>query len=392
MSEKVLRGWKRVRIKEIGKVITGTTPSKNNPEHWGNEILFITPSDYKDYNKWSHNSERKLSVIGKEKLRKKLLPPKSVMVTCIGSDMGKVAITPFPVITNQQINSIIVDEKKAYYNFIYYFLKDRSEELKLLGHSGGSALPILNKSTFENLEITIPESLDEQRAIAGVLSSLDDKIDLLHRQNKTLEAMAETLFRKWFIEEAKEDWEEGVLGDEFDFIMGQSPPGSSYNEKKQGIPLFQGNADFGFRFPKNRIFTTEPKKTAKKYDTLISVRAPVGEQNMAFEECCIGRGVAALRYKHNETFYTYTYFKIKSLMKKIKQYNETGTVFGSITKNDLETLETIIPSSTDVEKFQETVKPIDDKIIQNCIQIRTLENLRDTLLPKLMSGEVRVRV
>ena len=207
MSEKVLRGWKRVRIKEIGKVITGTTPSKNNPEHWGNEILFITPSDYKDYNKWSHNSERKLSVIGKEKLRKKLLPPKSVMVTCIGSDMGKVAITPFPVITNQQINSIIVDEKKAYYNFIYYFLKDRSEELKLLGHSGGSALPILNKSTFENLEITIPESLDEQRAIAGVLSSLDDKIDLLHRQNKTLEAMAETLFRKWFIEEAKEDWE-----------------------------------------------------------------------------------------------------------------------------------------------------------------------------------------
>ena len=124
MSEKVPKGWKSVQIKEIGKVITGTTPSKNNPEYWGNEILFITPSDYKNYTKWSYDSERKLSVVGKERLIKKLLPPKSIMVTCIGSDMGKVVINPLPVITNQQINSIIVNEKRTYYDFIYYFLRN----------------------------------------------------------------------------------------------------------------------------------------------------------------------------------------------------------------------------------------------------------------------------
>ncbi len=234
--------------------------------------------------------------------------------------------------------------------------------------------------------------IDEQRTIASVLSSLDDKIDLLHRQNQTLEQMAETLFRQWFVEEADEDWKEGVLGDEFDFTMGQSPPGSSFNEDGIGTPMYQGNRDFGFRFPENRVFTTEPKRFAKKYDTFISVRAPVGEQNMAKEKCCIGRGVAAFRFKKNPAYYTYTFFKMKSLMDEIKQFNETGTVFGSISKNDFQEMEVIIPPIDKVESFQNEVKPIDDKIITNCTQIRTLTTLRDTLLPKLMSGEVWVEI
>lgn len=203
--------------------------------------------------------------------------------------------------------------------------------------------------------------------------------------------MAETLFNQWFVEEAKEDWKEGVLSDEFDFTMGQSPPGSSYNDNKIGIPLFQGNADFGFRFPNNRVFTTDAKRFAEKYDTLISVRAPVGEQNMAIEKCCIGRGVAAFRYKKDKTYYTYSYFKLKSLMSEIKQFNDTGTVFGSITKRDFQSIEIIKTSYDFVRKFQKEVKPLDDKIISNCYQIRTLEKLRDTLLPKLMSGTVRVK-
>jgi type I restriction enzyme S subunit len=235
--------------------------------------------------------------------------------------------------------------------------------------------------------------LTEQKAIASVLSSLDDKIDLLHRQNNTLEAMAETFFRQWFCENEKvksEKWEEGKIPEEFDYVMGASPPGESYNETGVGIPMFQGNADFEFRFPKRRIFTTAPKKIAEKYDTLVSVRAPVGAQNMANEKCCIGRGVAAFRYKRNNDYYTYTYFKMKSLMQKIKQFNDTGTVFGSISKGDFESFDVVLPPHKLVDKFQEEVKPLDDKVISSANQIRTLEKLRDTLLPELMSGEVRV--
>jgi type I restriction enzyme S subunit len=204
--------------------------------------------------------------------------------------------------------------------------------------------------------------------------------------------MAETLFRQWFVEEADESWEEGVLPDEFDFLMGQSPKGSSFNEDGIGIPMYQGNADFDFRFPKHRVYTTEAKRVAKKFDTLVSVRAPVGEQNMAFEECCIGRGVARFRYKADSSYYTYTYFKMRSLMNEIKQFNNEGTVFGSISKTDFQNLRITIPPKNLIEKFQRVVKPIDDRVIENTTQIRTLEKLRDTLLPKLMSGEVRVKV
>jgi type I restriction enzyme S subunit len=113
---------------------------------------------------------------------------------------------------------------------------------------------------------------------------------------------------------------------------------------------------------------------------------------MADERCCIGRGVATFRYKRNNDYYTYTYFKMKSLMKEIEQFNQTGTVFGSISKADFGDLAISIPSVEFVDAFQKDIKPIDDKVIANCMQIRTLEKLRDTLLPKLMSGEVRVAI
>lgn len=260
----------------------------------------------------------------------------------------------------------------------------------MLASASGSTFPNVSKDQLNDLEISYPP-LSEQKAIALVLSSLDDKIDLLHRQNKTLEAMAETLFRQWFIEEAKEDWEHGTLKDEFSFTMGQSPSGSSFNEERVGTPMFQGNADFGFRFPKERVYTTEPSRFAYPLDTLISVRAPVGAQNMAKVECCIGRGVAAFRHAKNPNWYTYTYYKLNYLMVQIKQFNDEGTVFGSISKSDFEKLEVVIPSDETIDGFEQVAKPINDKLIANVEQIQTLENLRDTLLPKLMSGEVRVQ-
>ena len=174
--------------------------------------------------------------------------------------------------------------------------------------------------------------------------------------------------------------------------MGLSPKGKTFNEDKVGTPMYQGNADFTFRFPKNRVYTTDPKRYAEKFDTLISVRAPVGAQNMAKEKCCIGRGVASFRYKNDNFFYTYTYFKMKSLMNEIKQFNDSGTVFGSINKTDFQDMEVTIPPADLVIKYQSEVKPLDDKVIQNTYQIKTLENMRDTLLPKLMSGEVRVEI
>ena len=286
------------------------------------------------------------------------------------------------------VNPEIIDPE-----FLFYFFKSEFGQYQILKYESQVGVPSISNPLTSLKEITVPvPPLPEQQAIASVLSSLDDKIDLLHRQNKTLEAMAETLFRQWFIEEAKADWEIGKLPDEFTFIMGQSPSGSSFNEEKIGVSMFQGNADFNFRFPTNRVYTTEPKRFAEPLDTLISVRAPVGAQNMAKEKCCIGRGVATFRSKINPDWYTYTYYKLNFLMTEIKKFNDEGTVFGSISKSDFEKIEVIIPDNLTVENFEKLAKPVNDKIISNVNQIQTLKNLRDTLLPKLMSGEIRVKV
>ena len=281
--------------------------------------------------------------------------------------------------------------EQIYNKFLYIYLTSYEvlEYLQMIAEDRSGTFPQITFDNIANMSISLPP-LPEQIRIASILSSLDDKIDLLHRENKTLEAMAETLFRQCFIEEAKEDWEEGKLGDEFEFIMGQSPSGESFNEDGIGFPMYQGNADFGFRFPTRRVFTTQPTRFAEINDTLISVRAPVGAQNMATEKCCIGRGVAAFRYKDNSSFYSYTYYKLKSLLDDIKQYNDNGTVFGSISKSDFENIDIMIPDKDTILNFQKQVKPIDDKIINNNYEIQTLIQQRDGLLPKLMSGEVKI--
>ena len=311
------------------------------------------------------------------------------------ASLGRTALvgeieTPYIMLTPQVTYYRVKDKNKLFNKYLKYFFDTPAFQDTLLNHGdSGSTRAYVGITAQRDLPIYLPP-LPEQKAIASVLSSLDNKIDLLHRQNKTLEAMAETFFRQWFVEEAQEDWKDGKIPDEFDYVMGASPPGESYNEAGVGIPMFQGNADFEFRFPKRRIFTTDPKRFAEKYDTLVSVRAPVGAQNMANEKCCIGRGVAAFRYKRNNDYYTYTYFKMKSLMKEIEQFNDTGTVFGSISKGDFESFDVVLPPHELGDKFQKEVKPIDDKVIANANQIRTIEKLRDTLLSKLMSGEVRV--
>jgi type I restriction enzyme S subunit len=380
------RGWKECKLGDLGLVVTGKTPSVKCPEDFGNEIPFVTPTDYKDYHKEVSLANRSLSAVGAERFKNKILPPKSVMVTCIGSDMGKVAINKVTVLTNQQINSIIPDKRIIDPDFLYYKLVESYDILRSYGLAG-TTMPIVNKTDFENIIIGIPV-ISEQRAIGGVLFSLDDKIDLLHRQNKTLESLAETLWRKMFVEDTDSNWKVGKLGEEMDIIMGQSPEGSTYNEDKQGMVFFQGRAEFDFRFPQTRLYCTDPKRLAKKGDTLVSVRAPVGDINIAYEDCCIGRGLAAVRHKRG--YLSYTFYKIRSLKDELDSFEQQGTVFGSIGKDDFNNIETPIPLETIVKSFESVAKPFDYKIFINSTQIRTLSHLRDLLLPKLMNGEVRL--
>jgi len=395
MSDTLPKGWKWVKLGEVAEIKGGKRlpkgillTTKKTP------YPYIRITDFKghkiDLSNIMYVDEDTRKVISKYTVNKQ-----DIILSIVGT-FGLCAIVPNELDNanlTENCVKFVFDKTKIDTNFLYYHLisPDTQELIKSL--DVGSTQPKLPIYNIQKIDILLPP-LHDQKAIAEVLSSIDDKIDLLHRQNKTLEEMAITLFRQWFIEPAKdglpEGWKMGYLADEFDITMGQSPPGETLNEEKIGMVFFQGGSDFRFRFPVPRVYTTAPTRIAKPLDTLVSVRAPVGDINMAFEECCLGRGVAAFRYKQNPEFYSYTYYKMRSLTEQIKLFEDYGTVFGSIGKENFKKLDCFIPPIEMILKFEENAKPFDDKIISNTSQIQTLEKLRDILLPKLMSGEVRI--
>ena len=307
-------------------------------------------------------------------------------------------------------------------DFAYYLTKwDELRDYAISQMSGTSGRQQVPVDCFDHFIVSLPP-LPEQRAIAHILGTLDDKIELNRRKNETLEAIARALFKSWFVDfdpvRAKlegrdtglpphlaalfpdrlapselggipEGWEVGPLDDYFRLTMGQSPPGRTYNDIGHGLPFFQGRTDFGFRYPTNRRFSTEPKRLAQAEDTIVSVRAPVGDVNRAWETSCIGRGVAAIRHYSESS--SYTYYVAMELQNEIRQFEHTGTVFGSINKNQFANLQVVEPSARLVDALDKKISPLDARIRANIAESASLADLRDSLLPKLMSGELRVR-
>lgn len=314
-------------------------------------------------------------------------------------------------------------------NFLSHLLMDRTSRDWIRHNAIGATMPNLNEGIIRRFSFTAPP-IEDQSRIAELLDALDDKIELNRRMNETLEAMARAIFKDWFVDfgptRAKmamrgedpqkenvarasylapdiwslfpdrlddggkpEGWGASNVGREFFLTMGQSPPGETYNDTEHGLPFFQGRTDFGFRYPENRKYCSAPTRIAKPDDTLVSVRAPVGDINMSMQECCIGRGISSVRHKSGSR--SYTYYSMISIQPQLKAFEHTGTVFGSINKVQFEALPITRPSSKLVDKFEALAFPLDERIKSNLHESRTLAATRDLLLPKLMSGEIRVR-
>ena len=190
------------------------------------------------------------------------------------------------------------------------------------------------------------------------------------------------------IENADDSWAPGILSDIAIITMGQSPKGESYNEEGIGTVFFQGRAEFGFRFPTRRLYTTDPKRMARANDALMSVRAPVGDMNVAYEDCCIGRGLGAIR--SNDGHQSFVLYTMLALREELNVFNGEGTVFGSINRDALNSMPVNIPPQEVVDKFESIVAPMDAAIRNNYDEICRLQTMRDSLLPRLMSGELDV--
>ena len=391
--------WKEYIVSDLGRIVTGKTPRTSIPENYGGKIPFLTPSDDLS-GKYSPKTIKTITDTGLEEVKNCLLPSKSICVSCIGSDLGKVVITKEPTVTNQQFNSIIPNDKNDA-DYIYYLMTIVGKQLNYLSKTS-TAVPIVNKSTFSSFRVKLPSKKIQHR-IASILKSLDDKIEVNRKINENLEQQAQALFKSWFVDfEPFKDgefveselgmipkgWRVGTLKEIADIIMGTSPSGSSYNTEGIGDVFYQGRAEFSFRFPKRNMYTTEAKRFAEVDTVLVSVRAPVGDINVAEERCCIGRGLASVKSKKN--YNSYILYLMQSLKNVFDRFNGEGTVFGSINKKAFEEMQIIVPTGNVISKFDSIASSMDCQIKRTEQESRSLAELRDTLLPKLMSGELRV--
>ena len=407
------------RLSDLGRIVTGKTPPTVHKEFYGGDIPFVTPSDM-DGRRIIDKTERYLTDKGMHIVKSSSIPRGSLMISCIGSEMGKVAIAGYDCITNQQINSIIIDSEDDPL-FLYYRLSIMQEDIRFI--ASGSAVPILKKSAFGDIQIEFP-SLPDQRAIAHILGSLDDKIELNRRMNETLEQMAQAIFKSWFVDfdpvrakaegldtglpkhiadlfpdsfqdselgEIPEGWMMEALDSIADYLNGLSlqnypPESDEYLPVIKIAQLRKGNTEGSDRASINII----PAYIIEDGDILFSWSG-----SLEIVIWCGGRGALNQHlFKVTSQKYPKWFFFLWT-KEHLPTFREIAagkaTTMGHIQRHHLQEAKALIPKEAVLKTMDCLLAPIIDNIIINNLQSRTLAALRDALLPKLLSGEIRVK-
>ncbi|MBL0146085.1 MAG: restriction endonuclease subunit S [Chitinophagaceae bacterium] len=393
--------WETVLISNLGITITGKTPSSNSPEDFGEDFMFVTPSDNLD-NKIINNTERYLSKAGANKLLSKILPPNSILVSCIGSAMGKVTMNKTSCLTNQQINSIKVNLDLYDPNYIYYLLKNNYAVLRNAA-CGSTAVPLLNKTDFDLIPISVYSDFSTQQKIASILSALDDKIELNNKINAELEAMAKTMYDYWFVQ--------------FDFPDKKGKPYKSsggkmvYNEElKREVP--EGwevkNLDTLASVVKGDLIT---EKTATPGNVKV-VAGGIGFSytNNNYNRTCnvitvsgSGANAGFVNYWREDIFasdcttvkaennaITFIIFQHLKDIQQLIYSQAKGSAQPHVYPSDIKSIKYFDIPKNILNKVEEMFNGINEKIGINIKQYQQLSSLRDWLLPMLMNGQVSV--
>ena len=371
MSDKVPDGWKKYKLGDIVRL----NPYSIDSNFKYSQIVYLDTGSIKE-GKITELKEYKLTDAPSS--AKRLVKNNNIIYSTVRPIQRHYGIIKNPpdnmVVSNGFVVLEAIEEIIDPY-FLYYFLTlDKIiDTLEAIAEASSSVYPTFRIPVLENLTIFLP-SLPEQRAIASVLSSIDDKIDLLQRENKTLEAMAETLFRQWFIEEAKDEWEEVSIGELSDISSGKGLGKGQFAEN--GIyPVLGANGLIGktdkFLYNERLIYTG-------RVGTLGNVFIVENERVWLSDNTLVIRP--------HKYFYT-VYFILK--YSKLEEYN-VGSTQPLIRQSDIKRIEFALPCEVVICNFEFMAETFFSKINANKRQIHTLEKLRDTLLPKLMSGEVRV--
>ncbi|WP_273225745.1 restriction endonuclease subunit S [Geosporobacter ferrireducens] len=388
--------WKGYKLGEVIDIFGGGTPKTSVFEYWDGSIPWLSVADFNSGKKFVFSTEKCISELGLNNSSTKLLNKNDIIISARGT-VGAIAMLGKQMAFNQSCYGIRAKREFATNDYIYYLLKDTVDRFLQISHGG--VFDTITRDTFQEIDILLPP-LPEQKEIASVLSSLDDKIDLLHRQNETLEAMAGTRFRKWFVEEVGDDWEEKVITDLFEIRDGTH---DSPKQKDAGKPLLTSKHILNNRLDienayliSNEDFENVNRRSkVETNDILFSMIGTIGlvylEQSTEINYCIKNIGLFKTSQNPKWSYYTYLWLK-SSVGQEFIHKNRSGSTQEYISLGSLRSIVFSVPHIEVIEEFNVTVKPLFDRLKNNSDQIRTLEKLRDSLLPKLMSDDGEVRV
>jgi len=405
--------WKETTLGEACKILSGSTPSTEDSSFWDGNISWITPKDLSGFNgTFIEKGERNITEAGLRNSSAQLLTPNTILFSS-RAPIGYVAIAKKELTTNQGFKNIVCDEKITHFQFIYYWLKFKSNLIEK--RSSGSTFSEASASLMRSLEIDLPP-IEEQKEIAGVLSSLDDKIEFLREENKTLEATAQAIFKEWFVNfnfpgatdkmidselgEIPEEWRIGRLSDVADITIGRTPPrkesewfSTDSNDVKWISIKDMGNcgvytgdtAEYLTRDAVERFnIPVIPKNTA-----VVSFKMTVGRVSITVEEMLSNEAIAHIKLKKDGLTVEYIYLFLKNF--NFSDLGSTSSIVNATNSTAIKNLSVLIPEKNIIDEFDSAVGSVFQKILTNSEQIQTLSTLRDTLLPKLMSGDLRIK-
>ena len=389
--------WEDKKLSEIGYIVTGKTPSTKIEKNFGDRVPFLTPSDDMDA-RYVYETKRYLSDEGVNEVRKKLIPKNSICISCIGSKLGKVTITTEETVTNQQINSIVINDE---YNihFIYYLLLILGQKLNFLSKSS-TAVPIINKKFFSEISVKVPQR-QLQDKIAILLDSLDSKIEINNKIISNLESQAQAIFKSWFVDfepfqdgdfvESElgmipEGWEVKELGELFKFVKGKKPKDLHEKYEDNFIPYIVKGVMDGSETSK---FTNEINIVKiKKLDCFMLMDGANSGNIYYGYDGALGSTFALLESK-NQVYRELIYWKLKTNESIIKNQN-TGSAIPHANKDFISKMNVAIPINIEENVIVKTLENFRIKINSLNNQNTKLAEMRDALLPKLMAGEIDV--
>jgi type I restriction enzyme, S subunit len=366
------RDWVQLTIGQFGQIVTGSTPPTKKPEYFGNIYPFITPTDMND-NSRIVNTERFVSEKGRLYLKNRLLPVGSVCFTCIGATIGKLCVTSKPSFTNQQINSVVVDEEHDPL-FVYYLLCNEAERIKKV--ASGAATPIINKTAFSNIEVRVP-SLALQRRITIVLSAYDDLLENNTRRIAILEEMAQALYREWFVHfrfpghesvamvedgngRLPEGWERKTIIDICDRITSGGTPNTQESSYWNGeIPwLSSGETRNKFIIETEKTITSDGVENSS---TRLAMTGSVviasagqghtrGQTSLLMLDTYVNQSVLNLSASHVSNYYLF--FNLSDRYSELRQASDSFSSRGSLTTKLIGSLPIVVPKKNLVSNSQ----------------------------------------